>query len=182
MEVARDLLGKTLQLGSVQLRITEVEAYRGDESACHAFRGKTPRNAVMFGPPGHVYVYLCYGIHYLLNIVTSNAGIAAAVLIRASEPISGLGLIRQRRGGKNGPILLNGPGKVGAALELDTTWSGHPVFEPGGLEVLPGMQPEQVRSGVRIGIDYALAKDRALPWRFAIANTPWVSHPTKFGV
>jgi len=124
LEVAWDLLGHVLVRETVALRITEVEAYRhpGD-SANHCRAGLTQRNAPMWGPPGRAYVYLCYGIHNLLNLTTNRNGEGAAVLIRAAEPVAGLETIRERRGGKSGPVLLTGPGKVGAALGLDTSWS-----------------------------------------------------------
>ena len=118
--VAEELLGQHIHAGEIVLRITEVEAYRPDDSASHCRMGKTARNAPMWGPPGHAYVYLCYGMHHMLNIVTNRDGEGAAVLIRACEPVRGLPLIEERRGACAGPALLTGPGKVGAALELDT--------------------------------------------------------------
>ncbi|MEM9070713.1 MAG: DNA-3-methyladenine glycosylase [Myxococcota bacterium] len=178
VEVARDLIGKEIRRGPVRVRITEVEAYREDDSACHAFRGRTRRTEVLFGPPGRAYVYLCYGLHQMLNIVTNPTGIAAAVLIRACEPVAGLPLIRRRRGGKEGPVLLTGPGKVGAALALDTSWSGHRLYAAGEVEVHQGAAPDRIRVGPRVGIDYAAEADRNLPWRFAAADSRWVSHPT----
>jgi DNA-3-methyladenine glycosylase len=175
--VAPELLGKLLVHGPVVLRITEVEAYRhpGD-TANHCRAGRTPRNAPMWGPAGHAYVYLCYGLHSMLNLVTDREGEGAAVLIRACEPVEGVATVAARRGGKTGPVTLTGPGKVGAALALDTRFSGHPVFAPGGLEVRDGAPPAKVLTGPRVGIDYASAADRAAPWRFAIADSVWVSH------
>ena len=174
--MARDLLGCHLQRDDVTLRITEVEAYRWpDDTANHCRAGRTKRNAPMWGPPGRAYVYLCYGIHHLLNLVTNPKGQGAAVLIRACEPVAGLQTVRARRGGKEGPVLLTGPGKVGAALGLDTTWSDHPLTAPGGLEVREGTAPAKVLSGPRVGIDYAQASDIAAPWRLAIADSRWVS-------
>lgn len=175
LTVARDLLGKELRHGGVRLRITETEAYTQEDSACHAHRGRTKRSEVMFGPPGRAYVYLCYGIHQMLNIVTEAEGTAAAVLIRSCEPLAGLDLVRERRGGKSGPVLLTGPGKVGAALALDTDWTGHPLYGGGGLEAHDGPEPSRTLAGPRVGIDYADPVDRDAPWRFAIADTPWVS-------
>jgi DNA-3-methyladenine glycosylase len=165
----------------VRLRITEVEAYGPRDSACHAHRGRTPRNAVMFGPAGHAYVYLCYGIHSMLNVVTNDEGEPAAVLVRSCEPLEGLATVRERRGGREGPVLLTGPGKVGAALALDASFSGRVLFEPGELELHEGEPPTHVRTGPRVGIDYARASDRRRAWRFAIGGTRWVSQPRTLG-
>lgn len=178
LEVARDLLGRHLVRDDVVLRITEVEAYVGPEdSACHAARGRTPRNAPMFGPPGTAYVYTCYGLHQLLNLVTDREGHPAAVLIRAAEPIEGSPTVRARRGGKTGPVLLTGPGKVGAALALDPAWSGHDLCVAGGLEVHAGTPVDTCLHGPRIGIDYAEPADREAPWRLAVPGTRWVTRP-----
>ena len=176
LEVAPELLGKELRHGPVRLRITEVEAYTEDDTACHAYKGRTARTEVLFGPPGRAYVYLCYGIHQMLNIVTDPAR-AAAVLIRACEPLGGLPTIRERRGGMEGPVLLTGPGKVGQALGVDTSFSGHVLHRPGGLELHEGEPPAAMLTGPRVGIDYADPVDRDAPWRFAAAGTRWVSRP-----
>jgi DNA-3-methyladenine glycosylase len=175
--VARELLGKVIRQGGVALRITETEAYRwpGD-TACHAKAGRTARNAALWGPPGHAYVYLCYGLHHMLNLVTGGDADASAVLVRACEPVRGLAIVKRRRGGLEGPTLLTGPGKVGAALRLDTHASGRPLFRDDGLVVEDGAPPGRVLVGTRIGIDYAEPEHRALPWRFAAADTPWVTH------
>ncbi len=174
--VARELLGKQLRRGPITLRITETEAYRWpDDSANHCRMGRTPRNEPMWGPPGHAYVYLCYGLHNMLNIVTGPAGEGAAALIRACEPVSGHAEIAARRGGKRGPVLLTGPGKVGQALALDTSWSGHALFRRGGLTLREGPAPAGVLVGPRVGIDYARPEHRDAPWRFALAGTPWVT-------
>lgn len=126
LDVARDLLGQEIWHDEVGLRITEVEAYRHpDDSASHCRAGLTARNAFMWGPPGRAYVYLCYGMHQMLNLVTNRDGEGAAVLIRSCEPIAGHRTIRRRRGGKDGPVLLTGPGKVGQALGLDSPWVSH---------------------------------------------------------
>jgi DNA-3-methyladenine glycosylase len=182
LEVAGDLLGARLQRGGVGLRITEVEAYRwpGD-TANHGRHGRTERNAALWGPPGTVYIYLCYGVHHLLNLVTGADGEAAAVLVRACEPLAGLATIRRRRGGRSGPVLLNGPGKVGAALGLDVGWNGHAVYLPGGLEVHRGAPPKTVLRGPRIGVDYARREDRAVPWRLAVGESAWVSYRSQLG-
>jgi DNA-3-methyladenine glycosylase len=177
LEVARDLLGQEIWHGEVGLRITEVEAYRyPDDSANHCRAGFTPRNAPMWGPPGHAYVYLCYGLHQMLNLVTNREGEGAAVLIRSCEPIAGEPTILQRRSGKNGPALLTGPGKVAQALGLDGSFSGHPLYRRGGLEVREGTRPARIAAGARIGIGYAKPQHQEAPWRLAIAGSPWVSH------
>ncbi len=174
--VARDLLGRTLRRGGVQLRITETEAYKWPpDTACHAKAGRTPRTAPLWGPPGHAYVYLCYGLHNMLNLVTGADGRAQAVLVRSCAPVAGLATVRRRRGGKAGPVLLTGPGKVGQALGLDTSWSHHDLTTPDGLSVGPGEACAAVLVGPRVGIDYAEPQHRDLPWRFAEADTPWVS-------
>jgi DNA-3-methyladenine glycosylase len=176
LEVARDLLGCEVRHGDVRLRITEVEAYRfpGD-TANHARAGRTARNAPMWGPPGHAYVYRCYGLHHLLNFVTGPAGHAAAVLLRAAEPMAGLEVIQARRGPRTGPDLLAGPGRVCAALGLDVSASG--VSLDGPLAAYPRTgAPPRIAVGPRVGIDYASPEDRAAPWRLADADSRWVSH------
>lgn len=174
--VARELLGCHVRAGDVALRITEVEAYRyPDDTANHCRMGRTPRNAPMWGPAGHAYVYLCYGMHQMLNLVTNREGEGAAVLIRACEAISGMELIAQRRGGITGPTQLTGPGKVGAALGLDTSWSGHALFKRGGLTVIEGQPPAVVLAGPRVGIGYATAEHQAAPWRLACGDSSSVS-------
>lgn len=176
LEVAPALLGAVLRRGHVTLRITEVEAYRWpDDTANHGRHGRTLRNDALWGPPGRAYVYLCYGIHHLLNLVTGSDGQASAVLIRACEPVRGLETVRERRGGLSGPALLNGPGKIGQALGLDLSWNHHPVYMRGGVEVLQGSEMDQILSGPRVGVDYARPEHRDAPWRFALAGTAWVS-------
>jgi len=164
LTVARALLGCTITRGPVRLRIIETEGYLPTDSACHAHRGRTPRNAPMWGAPGHLYVYLCYGIHNLLNLVTEPEGQPAAVLIRGCVVLDGAEVVRQRRGGR---IDLVGPGKVGQALGLDTSWSGRALGD--GLKVEAGVTPERVVTGPRVGIGYADPQDRDAPWRFMMA-------------
>lgn len=178
LEVAEAVLGCFLVRGDVTLRITEVEAYRWpDDSASHCRSGRTARNAPMWGPPGHSYVYRCYGVHHLLNLVTNAEGEGAAVLVRAAEPVEGIERVRARRRGLEGPALLTGPGKVAAALGLAASDSGIALFDAGLLEVREGPRPAALLAGPRVGIDYARASDRRAPWRLAVAGTPWVSHP-----
>jgi DNA-3-methyladenine glycosylase len=178
-EVSRDLLGRHFVRGSVMLRITEVEAYLGPEdSASHARFGRTARNAPMWEAGGLAYVYLCYGIHWMLNVGADAEGAGSAILIRACEPVSGLPVIQRRRAmDKAGPILLAGPGKVAQALGLDGSYSGHELFAEGGLELRAGDPPSRILAGPRVGIDYAAEADRLAPLRFACADTKWVTVP-----
>ncbi len=165
LRVAPELLGAVLVRGPVRLRIVEVEAYLPDDSACHASMGRTPRNAPMWGPPGHAYVYLCYGIHHLLNLVTEPEGVPGAVLIRGVEVVAGHDVVRDRRRGRLDCI---GPGKVGQALAVTTGFSGRALADaqPDQIEVVAGHRPADIRTTPRIGIDYARPADRAAPWRF----------------
>ncbi|XP_078441238.1 DNA-3-methyladenine glycosylase (MAG) isoform X2 [Wolffia australiana] len=175
LDLAPRLLGKLLRRDDVVLRITEVEAYRPNDTACHGRFGVTSRTAPLFGPGGHAYVYMCYGMHMMLNLVADNVGVGAAVLIRSCEPVSGLATIQQRRKNTTDkPILLTGPGKIGQALGLSTKWSGHPLYEPGGLELLNGSSPEGILAGPRVGISYASPEHVSAPWRFAVAGCPWL--------
>jgi DNA-3-methyladenine glycosylase len=190
-QLARALIGCRIVRGEIVMAITEVEAYAGPEdTASHARFGKTARNAAVWGPAGHAYVYLCYGIHNMLNISAELPGRASAVLIRACEPIAGIDEIRRRRGAKSSQTkssagghkssatLLAGPGKVGAALQVDPSWSGHPLYRKSDLYLSPGDPPTGVLVGPRVGIDFAEPEDRARPWRFAAAGNACVSHPS----
>ncbi|XP_058740282.1 DNA-3-methyladenine glycosylase isoform X2 [Vicia villosa] len=131
LDLAPRLLGKFLRRDDVVLQITEVEAYRSHDTASHARFGITPRTAPLFGPGGHAYVYLCYGLHVMLNVVADKEGAGGGVLIRSCAPVCGLEVIQHRRGQiTDKPILLTGPGKVGQALGLSTEWSNHPLYTP----------------------------------------------------
>jgi DNA-3-methyladenine glycosylase len=209
LEVARALLGAIVVRhgpgNAVRAgRIVEVEAYIGvADRACHARFGPTARNKVMFGPPGHAYVYRVYGMYDCLNIVTEPVGAPAAVLVRAIEPLVGLEAMRQARvavaasrhrwpperiarerariAALPAERLANGPGLVGAVLGLDPSWSGTDLCDPGSplqLRSGPADAPEPVLAvGPRVGVDYAGDPWRRLPWRFAIAGHPAVSRP-----
>ena len=175
--VARAVIGMVLVRGPVALRITEAEAYPPDDSASHCRMGRTPRNLPMWGPPGHAYVYLCYGMHRMLNLVTNPDGEGAAVLIRAAEPLRGLEEVATRRNGRRGPDALAGPGKVGAALDIGVGDSGCPLFRRrSGLVLEQGEEPTQLLVGPRVGIDYATPEDVAAPLRFACGSSRSVSH------
>lgn len=177
-EVARELLGAILRREGVALRITEVEAYGGPEdSASHCRFGRTARNAPMWEAGGRAYVYFCYGMHHMLNLVTGQAGTGAAVLVRACEPVEGLERIRERRHGLSGPALLTGPGKVAQALALDRSFNDHPLFEPGGLELRAGEAPAAILAGPRVGVDFATEEDRGARLRFAAGGSRWITHP-----
>jgi len=172
--VARELLGKKLvrQTDGAKLSgvIIETEAYCGSsDSACHAHRGKTPRNTVMFGRPGVAYVYFTYGMHYLLNLVTEEEGNPCAVLVRALLPLSGLEEMQSRRK-KHGKELTNGPAKLCQALAIDKSLNGWDLTlgERLWVENDQSVQTRDILSTPRIGIDYAREKDRKAPWRFLI--------------
>lgn len=158
--------------------IVETEAYSWKERGCHAFGGRlTARNEVMFKEGGRAYVYLCYGMHNLFNVVTNVKGAADAVLIRAIEPVEGIELMQRRRGQLQNPFhLTSGPGKLTRALGIDRTmngkflWNSEVWIEDAGIII--GM--EQLEAGKRIGIDYA-GKDADLPWRFTLKGNRWVS-------
>lgn len=166
---ARALLGQLLVRAEVTLRITEVEAYGGPEdSASHARHGRTTRNAPMWGPAGRAYLYLCYGMHWLLNVVTGPENEASAVLIRGAEVVAGLDtVLARRKAARATPMLCAGPGKVAQALGLDRTFDGHDLLGPGGLELRRGASPASMLAGPRLGIGFATAEDQTRPWRYA---------------
>jgi DNA-3-methyladenine glycosylase len=168
--VARELLGACLCREGVVLRLTEVEAYGGPEdSASHCRFGRTARNAPMWCAGGRAYVFVCYGLHAMLNVVAGPEGAGAAVLLRAAEVLEGHERVRERRGGR---LDLAGPGKLAQALALDRSYNDHPLFEAGGLELRKGYPPRAVLCGPRVGVDYAEPCDRERPWRFADAEGP----------
>jgi DNA-3-methyladenine glycosylase len=178
--LARDLLGSRLvhasPEGPVGGRIVEVEAYEGPEDlAAHSARGRTARNAVMFGPPGHLYVYLIYGLHHCLNVVAGPGDKPEAVLVRALDIDEGLALARLRRGPRATELrLASGPGNVGQALAVDRSLDGADLLD-GPVRIVPrrGALP-RVASGPRVGVDYA-GPWAARPMRFWIADDPHVS-------
>ena len=159
--VAPKLLGKIFHYQGISLIISETEAYVESDSACHAHNGKTLRNAPMFESGGILYVYLCYGIHHLCNIVVDAKGTASAVLLRAGLVHTGHDKVKQRRGGR---LDLVGPGKFGQALGLTTTDSGRSVVTD--IRITEGYTPITIRTAKRVGIDYAKPKDRDAQWRF----------------
>jgi len=172
VEVARDLVGCHLRHEGAGGRIVETEAYHFTEPACHAHAGVTPRTQVLHGPPGRAYVYLSYGIHSLLNAVTEENGIGAAVLIRALEPTEGLEAMAARRGRSARRELCNGPGKLTQALGIGLSLNGSTLDGP--VEILPAEGPApRLAVGERIGITKAVD----LPWRFCDADSDCVSAP-----
>lgn len=183
LTVAEDLLGKTLvrkipEYGRLAARIVETEAYIGyDDKACHASKGMTDRNAVMFGEPGHAYVYLIYGIYNCLNLVTERSGFPSAVLIRAAEPIEGDKAMASLRGNtvRKPHDILSGPGKLCMAMAITRAQNGIDICKKGELYVedAPAEKFEIVKCP-RIGVDYAREyKDK--PWRLYIKGNPCVS-------
>jgi len=155
--------------------IVETEAYLTDDPACHAYRGQTPRNATMFGPPGHAYVYFTYGLHMMLNLVCAPAGVAEAVLIRALEPVEGIDTMRENRGGiAETRQLTNGPGKLAQALALTRlSHNGLDVTDSQcELQILPNAYlPFKMVTTKRIGITQGMDS----PWRFYVRDNPYVS-------
>lgn len=178
--IARQLLGKVLttrinrQLTSGM--IVETEAYSHRERGSHAFKGETKRNAVMFNQGGKAYVYLCYGVHEMFNVVTNREGEAEAVLIRALEPVSGVGIMQHRMGVRDTKRITSGPGKLTKALGIDRKLNGEELnkdiiwIEDNGIKI----KRTSIVCSPRIGIDYA-GEDALLPWRFTVKGNKWVS-------
>lgn len=171
LEVAPRLLGAVLRHGEVAVRLTEVEAYDGaDDPGSHAYRGRTRRNATMFGPPGHLYVYFTYGMHHCCNVVTGREGRASAVLLRAGEVVEGVEAARERRGGAPDRDLARGPARLCQALGLTRDHDGADLRGP-AVELLPGSPVQAFERGPRVGLRGA--PDR--PWRYWLAGERSVS-------
>ncbi|TDR94150.1 DNA-3-methyladenine glycosylase [Enterovirga rhinocerotis] len=171
--VARALIGVTLLVDGAGGEIVETEAYDREDPASHSFSGPTARNAAMFGPPGHAYVYLSYGIHWCLNLVCREEGHGAAVLIRALEPTHGIGAMRERRGLQSDKLLCSGPGRLSQALGVTRRLDGVALDAPPFRLLCGEASRRMVRDGARIGITKAM--DR--PWRFGVAGSPYLSRP-----
>lgn len=174
--VARRLLGcelwATVDGQEVHVRIVETEAYHQSDAASHSYKGRTPRTEVMFGPPGHLYVYFTYGMHYCMNIVTGNKGEGSAVLLRAVEPLSGWETLRTKRRGVADIQLTNGPAKLCQALGIDRTRNGHNIGKaPLRLVERPPLPARDIVQTTRVGIKHATD----VPWRFYIRGNPFVS-------
>jgi DNA-3-methyladenine glycosylase len=178
LTVARELLGCTLVRrtpeGIAAGIVVETEAYLADDPACHASRGRTRRNASMFGPPGRAYVYPIHQVH-CLNAVTGVEGVAEAVLIRALEPTEGMALMRRRRGAHRDRDLARGPGRLCQALEIDRALDGAALWGK-ALAILPRTGPiPRAVAGPRVGIREAAE----MPWRFTVEGSPYLSRGPK---
>jgi len=193
LEVARDLVGCTLLFDGVGGRIVETEAYAPGDRASHSFNGRTTRNAVMFGPPGHLYVYFTYGMHFCANLVCEGEGVGAAVLVRALEPTHGLERMAERRGpvacradgSVDARLLCSGPARLTQALAIDRAQNGLPAWRepllvlprpgvaPDGSATWSGFAPEIVATP-RIGV-----RGDPLPWRFVDARSAFLSRPVR---
>ncbi len=182
--VARDLLGRVLlrRLPNgrrLAVRLVEVEAYAPDDPASHSYRGPTPRNRSMFGPPGHLYVYFTYGMHHCLNVVTGPRGEGAAVLLRAGEPLEGLEEMAERRGTSDPRLLCSGPGRLAQALGISRELDGADLVRGRAVKLLEGepVPPERVEVTTRVGINHGTER----PWRFLVAGDPFVSRARPTG-
>jgi len=169
-EVAPALIGCTLLVDGVGGPIVEVEAYDYEDPASHGFRGETARNRSMFGPPGHAYVYRSYGIHWCLNLVCQEKGVAAAVLLRGLEPAHGVEKMRARRGLDEPRLLCSGPGRLCQALVVTGEHDGLPLDRP-PFELRAREEEPELVTGPRVGITQAAD----LPWRYGLAGSPFLS-------
>jgi DNA-3-methyladenine glycosylase len=172
LEVAPDLIGVTLLVNGVGGIIVEVEAYHHTEPAAHSYRGPTPRNSVMFGPPGFVYVYRSYGIHWCVNFVCEKAGSASAVLIRALQPTHGIAAMRRRRGLHDEKSLCSGPGKLTEALGITHQHNGLALDAP-PFALHARVGKTDIVTGIRIGLTKAVE----LPWRYGLRGSKFLSKP-----
>jgi DNA-3-methyladenine glycosylase len=170
--VAPGLIGATLLHHGVGGIIVEVEAYHHTDPAAHSYRGHTPRNAIMFGPPGHVYVYRSYGIHWCVNFVCEPAGSASAVLIRALQPTCGITTMRRRRAVTEERLLCSGPGRLCQALGITGEDNGL-ALEPPQFELRARRSAPEIAVGPRIGISVAVDQ----PWRYGLKASPFLSKP-----
>jgi DNA-3-methyladenine glycosylase len=173
-EVAPDLLGATLLVDGVGGVIVEVEAYDHEDPASHGYRGRTARNAAMFGPPGRAYVYRSYGIHWCLNLVCEDEDVPSAVLLRALEPTVGLDAMRARRGLESSRLLCSGPGRLCQALGVTGAHDGLALDAP-PFRILPRAAKPPVVTTARIGITRAAE----LPWRHVVAGSRFLSRPAR---
>jgi DNA-3-methyladenine glycosylase len=171
-EVAPELIGATFLVDGVGGLIVEVEAYHHTDPAAHSYNGPTPRNQVMFGPPGYVYVYRSYGIHWCVNFVCEREGSASAVLIRAIEPTDGIEAMQRRRGLEDLRTLCSGPGKLTEAMGITHAHNGL-ALDAAPLALYARKQDVEVVTGIRIGITKAVE----LPWRYGLKDSRYLSKP-----
>jgi DNA-3-methyladenine glycosylase len=174
LEIAPELIGATLLVGGIGGVIVEVEAYHHTDPAAHSYRGRTPRNAVMFGPAGFAYVYRSYGIHWCLNFVCEGEGSASAVLLRALQPVEGLATMRRRRGLADVRLLCSGPGRLCEALAVTDRHNGRRLDRP-PFALFARAGAVEVVIGPRIGLTKAVE----VPWRYGLAESPFLSRPFK---
>jgi DNA-3-methyladenine glycosylase len=174
LTAAPALLGWTFLCDGVGGRIVEVEAYLQDDPASHSYGGERPRTRSMFGPPGHLYVYRSYGVHWCMNITCGPPGVGAAVLIRALEPTHGLERMRSRRAGRPDRLLCSGPGRLTQALAIDASHDAADLSRP-PFRLLPPVERVAYDVSPRIGISKATGE----PWRFVERASPWVSRPPR---
>ncbi|MCP9292410.1 DNA-3-methyladenine glycosylase [Gracilimonas sediminicola] len=183
VQISKELIGKVICTNFDGLQtagiIVETEAYNGrTDRACHAYPDvRTARTETIYGPPGYAYVYLCYGIHHLFNVVTNKEGLADAILIRAIQPIEGEDVMVQRRGkDKLQPVITNGPGKLSQAMGITT--SNNECDLLGDIIWVEDreikFEEEEIEASPRIGVDYA-GEDAGLPWRFTVKGSKWIS-------
>jgi DNA-3-methyladenine glycosylase len=171
--LGRDLVRRLPDGRICRVRIAETEAYEPDDPASHSFRGKTPRTTSMFGPPGHLYVYLIYGLHHCLNVVTGPAGHGAAVLLRAAEPVFGLGAMAANRGTDDVRLLCRGPARLAEALGIDRSLDGTDLLRSDAVWLEPGepVPASRVTATRRIGISVGTKH----PWRWMETASPWAT-------
>lgn len=177
-EVAPDLLGRVLVRvlpdgARLSAAIVETEAYSEDDPASHSFRGRTPRNAVMFGPPGHLYVYFTYGMHFCMNVVTGSRGRGSAVLLRAAEPLRGQQAMAERRGTREPRRLCSGPARCTQAFGIAREQDGADLVRGREVYLLEGepVPASAIRTTTRVGVNVGIER----PWRFLVAESPFVS-------
>jgi DNA-3-methyladenine glycosylase len=173
-EVAEELIGATFLVDGVGGKIVELEAYHHEDPAAHGYRGRTARNASMFGPPGHAYVYRSYGIHWCVNFVCEGEGVADAVLIRALEPTDGIEEMRLRRALDDERLLCAGPGRLCQALAITREHDGLALDRP-PFRLEQRIELPQIVRGPRIGISRAAE----LPWRYGVAGSRYLSRPLR---
>jgi DNA-3-methyladenine glycosylase len=171
-DVAPELIGATLLVDGVGGEIVEVEAYHHTEPAAHSFNGQTPRNQIMFGPPGFAYVYRSYGIHWCVNFVCEAEDSASAVLIRALQPTFEIGEMQLRRGLQDERMLCSGPGKVCQALGISIAHNGLALDKP-PIAIHARTEVPDIVAGIRIGITKAVE----LPWRYGVRGSKYLSKP-----